>query len=361
MVARSLIVALCASALSAAPAAAATTLGRVAEPVGSGCAAGTNHLQASSAAGRPSYVAPADGVLTSWTTRSGAAAGDVRLQVWRHVGGARYGLVATTPTHRVAGGQPATFGTRIPVAAGDRLGLYVAAAGFPCAFPSDAAADAVASSAFTDPPPTRILPFGAPQPSRALNVAAALEADADRDLYGDETQDACVGVADQSDQDGDGAGDACDPDRDGDGRADAADNCPAERNDQADADGDGIGDVCDQSHNPLVIQTVAKTPAPGAPARARLRAWFGMSSFTARPGATIKVPFISSDKAPARIDIRRGDTLVRRVRRRVRAGRTTVRMLAPRRPGRYTLRLLVRTGLKRKATDRVSLSVRWSG
>ncbi|RMG18507.1 MAG: hypothetical protein D6729_06975, partial [Deltaproteobacteria bacterium] len=52
--------------------------------------------------------------------------------------------------------------------------------------------------------------------------------------------------ADQTDTDGDGAGDACDSDDDGDGVDDGADNCPLVVNaDQTDTDGDGAGDACD--------------------------------------------------------------------------------------------------------------------
>ena len=50
----------------------------------------------------------------------------------------------------------------------------------------------------------------------------------------------------QTDTDGDGIGDTCDPDRDGDGDLDVDDNCPYTANaNQADIDADGIGDVCD--------------------------------------------------------------------------------------------------------------------
>jgi len=57
-----------------------------------------------------------------------------------------------------------------------------------------------------------------------------------------------VANANQSDQDIDGLGDACDPDPEGDGVADG-DNCPAVANaDQADSDGDGVGDACEDKN-----------------------------------------------------------------------------------------------------------------
>ncbi len=50
----------------------------------------------------------------------------------------------------------------------------------------------------------------------------------------------------QTDTDGDGIGDACDPDLDGDGDLNGADNCPYNANaNQSDIDADGIGDECD--------------------------------------------------------------------------------------------------------------------
>ncbi|HWN66020.1 MAG TPA: thrombospondin type 3 repeat-containing protein [Haliangium sp.] len=69
--------------------------------------------------------------------------------------------------------------------------------------------------------------------------------------------DNCLGVSnpDQSDRDGDGAGDACDVcpnggDSDGDGRCDDSDNCPEIPNPgQADGDMDGVGDICDACPN----------------------------------------------------------------------------------------------------------------
>ena len=52
--------------------------------------------------------------------------------------------------------------------------------------------------------------------------------------------------ANQSDADGDNAGDVCDDDDDNDGVDDLSDNCPMDANsNQADGDNDDIGDACD--------------------------------------------------------------------------------------------------------------------
>ena len=87
-------------------------------------------------------------------------------------------------------------------------------------------------------------------PPTALTFATHVD-DIDRDEDGLlDGQDNCPGAdnVDQTDSDGDGKGDACDPfvDTDGDGVEDEADNCPLLANPgQEDGDGDGNGDACE--------------------------------------------------------------------------------------------------------------------
>ena len=179
-----------------------------------------------------------------------------------------------TMTFSIAAGSPSVIACGYSPA--DVLGGLVPPIA-PCAAPFRTAAqigllatdDVDALEAFANPCP----------------VAPGSASDPDRDGIGNlcGTHDNCPGVfaLDQSDHDGDGVGDACDPctdvdgdgfgnmgfgnscpvdlcpfvagpniDTDGDGFADECDTCPAIANpNQADSDGDGVGDVCDNCPN----------------------------------------------------------------------------------------------------------------
>jgi hypothetical protein len=82
---------------------------------------------------------------------------------------------------------------------------------------------------------------------RNSRYAVGLTVDRDDDGVPN-ASDNCVGTqnSNQSDADGDNAGDACDLDDDNDDHADENDNCPLTANaEQLDLDGDGLGDACD--------------------------------------------------------------------------------------------------------------------
>ena len=91
----------------------------------------------------------------------------------------------------------------------------------------------------------------------------ACDPDDDNDGVSD-SADNCPINPDLTDTDGDRLGNACDPDDDNDDLLDGADNCPINPNpDQTDTDLDGLGEACDTDIADVAI-TVAASPEPGA-------------------------------------------------------------------------------------------------
>jgi hypothetical protein len=172
-------------------------------------------------AASPSYVVPAGSwVLTSWSTRALAdSGGDVFITLYEPASGGQYiRRVQGTPRPLVPD-QINTFEERIPVQAGWQLGFRTGlGGGSPSSYNSGDNDDATAGEPCCPANGVAFTPDTGPAFGGLLaNVSAILESDEDTDGFGDETQDNCPAVAnsDQTDNDADGIGNACDASPDG--------------------------------------------------------------------------------------------------------------------------------------------------
>ncbi len=137
------------------------------------------------------YEAPAAGVITSMRTGEfGPLGTTVKFRAFREtiVGTVALGTAAT----KTGADKKAAALTRIPVAQGDRIGISKPAGAFSVACVTSTGDSS--QSALTAPvDPADGAPFtNTTTVAKArANVAATLEPDADKDGFGDETQDAC--------------------------------------------------------------------------------------------------------------------------------------------------------------------------
>jgi hypothetical protein len=168
-------------------AAAAVTLGSTFAPTEE-CTAGATYAQTSSSVN--SYVAPTDGVITSWAHRADAAPPELRFRVVRQFGETNYfALVGESASTPQAANELNEFPVRIPVKGGDVIGLFLGpSTAYHCSSATGKTADvwyyALGSVG------TETL-FVGPQSTYKFDVSAQLEPDVDGDGFGDETQDLC--------------------------------------------------------------------------------------------------------------------------------------------------------------------------
>lgn len=148
--------------------------------------------------------APEAGVITRWRVRVGGTTTPASLQVIHAGAEAARSATVTPPINAIT-----VYPARLPIAANDRIGLtWTDVIGG--TFLADSA---TATTDIWTPvlgTTSRVPEF--PGDTSEVTVNADVEPDADGDVFGDETQDNCVGVAnaDQADRDHDGRGDACD-------------------------------------------------------------------------------------------------------------------------------------------------------
>jgi hypothetical protein len=184
------LVALAVTSIS--PAAAAVTVGQTFTPTDD--FGGSGVFVPSSTPGA-SYTVPSDGVITSWSFE--AAAGvtpPMKLKVVRPAGGDDFTTIGDSELQTPLPGILNTWPTRIPVSAGDlpshfytdtTVGFRDDAAGYDAHFIAGGSGDPD-----VDPPPGTTVPYEFDEADQ-IDLSSVLEPDADRDGFGDETQDQC--------------------------------------------------------------------------------------------------------------------------------------------------------------------------
>ena len=178
--------------LVAAPSApAATTVGQLFQPT-TDCSANSTRLQLAAQSGT-SYTIPSAGVLTAWSFQAGVLPlTGLKFKLAQPLGGAVYRIVAET----VAGPQVAaavnTTPARIAVQPGQLIGIYYS--GGYCGTVANGMSGDVYAARNDDQLAGTTNSYGADTEGR-IPVQATIEPDADKDGFGDETQDKCVGVA----------------------------------------------------------------------------------------------------------------------------------------------------------------------
>lgn len=146
----------------------------------------------SAVSGQPSSVIPSAGIITSFSHIAEAAPDSTLALVVLRPSGADYTVVAVSDAKTLTGGVLNTFVVRIQVQAGDLIGVLGSSDVLGAAGPVIALANTFQSGDVSPTVGATILSTSlSPFSPYIIDISAIVEADADGDLYGDETQDLC--------------------------------------------------------------------------------------------------------------------------------------------------------------------------
>ena len=173
---------------------AAQTIGQAA--AGSGCTGGEAYTQGPLLASTYSPTSP--GVITSWSSFASSTPNTqlVLLVLRPNPAGSTHFIATQKDQARVLTQANAlnTFsGLHLPIQTGEQLGLFLPSGSADCFF--DAPPDTGLFFTGGDPPLNVDVDFTGSNTDRRLNASAVVEPDADRDGFGDETQDGCPSSA----------------------------------------------------------------------------------------------------------------------------------------------------------------------
>lgn len=176
------------AATAATPAGGATNIGQTFIPT-EPCGANFTFLQTTSPA--DGYEAPSAGVITEWSFLADNNPAAIKLKVARNTTGDQFRTIGSSSLETPTANQLNTYSdVRIPVIAGDVIGLSNSISGRNCGRRIDAGgfdyhflnADPAPGATNTYTPAFNTVQF---------DIAAVLEPDADKDEFGDESQDNC--------------------------------------------------------------------------------------------------------------------------------------------------------------------------
>jgi hypothetical protein len=176
------------------PAAAVVTVGSLAVPTMLG-ANGYSIVQGATAANTQGYAIPSAGVVTSWSYQNDAGAGrSLKLRIYAAIDNTHFRIDGASPPLSVTPNAITTAYVRIPVPAGDLLGLRTISGSPNTAYSTSSSSDQIRGDTIPDQAVGQTDTYVGAGSNFRVDVLATVEPDADGDGFGDESQDRCPGV-----------------------------------------------------------------------------------------------------------------------------------------------------------------------